>query len=97
MVEQDSEDRWCQTDQEVRRNLPPGVKLVCTLRGHTDTIGRIAWSPDGRILASPSVDKTIRLWEAETGKHLLTLEGHKDGVTSVAFDSLGNTLISGSR
>ena len=54
-------------------NLPPGVKLVYTLRGHTGWIGRIAWSPDGRILASPSGDNTIRLWDAETGEFLRTL------------------------
>ena len=43
-----------QADDEVRKNLPPGVKLVRTLRGHTGWIGRIAWSPDGRMPASPS-------------------------------------------
>jgi WD40 repeat protein len=50
------------------RELPRGVKLVRTLRGHTGTIGRIAWSPDGRTLASPSHDKTIRIWDVETGE-----------------------------
>ncbi len=62
--------------QDAAPPLPPGVKLVCTLRGHTDCIGRIAWSPDGRMLASPSDDKTIRLWDAETGQCLRTLTGH---------------------
>lgn len=57
-----NEIRWQRADDEVRKNLPPGVKLLRTLRGHTDTIGRIAWSPDGRLLASPSADGTIRLW-----------------------------------
>src|SRR5436853_1628031 len=49
--------------------LPAGVKLVRTLRGHTNWIGRIAWSPDGRMLASPSEDRTIRLWDTTTGEY----------------------------
>lgn len=43
----DSDDQWRRADEEVRKNLPPGVKLVRKLRGHTDYVGRIAWSPDG--------------------------------------------------
>ena len=92
----ESTEKWRRADDEVRKNLPPGVKLVRTLRGHTDFIGRIAWSPDGRMLASPSDDNTIRLWDAETGECLRTLEGHKEGVNSVAFDPAGRTLASGS-
>ncbi|MEP6669453.1 MAG: TIR domain-containing protein [Chthoniobacter sp.] len=86
-----------QADDEVRKNLPQGVKLVRTLRGHTGFIGRIAWSPDGRLLASPSQDNTIRLWDAATGECLRTLNGHADAVYSVAFDPTNDTLISGSK
>lgn len=80
----------------MRQKLPPGVKLVRTLRGHKSWIGRIAWSPDGRMLASPSEDRTIRLWDAETGECLRTLTGHTQMVFSVAFDRSGGTLASGS-
>lgn len=65
--------------------LPPGVKLLRTLRAHLEEVGRIAWSPDGRVLVSPS-DETIRLWNAETGEFLRNLTGHGGAVWSVAFD-----------
>ena len=96
MAKRTQEEQWRRADEEVRKNLPPGVKLVRTLRGHTGSIGRIAWSPDGRMLASPSWDNTIRLWDAETGECLRTLKGHKDSANSVAFDPTGHTLASGS-
>lgn len=75
--------------------LPLGVKLVHTLKGHTGEIGRIAWSPDGQMLASPSMDKLIHLWDVQTGKLLHTLYGHTESVLAVAFDPTGRTLASG--
>jgi uncharacterized protein with WD repeat len=75
---------------------PPGLKLRNTLRGHTDWIGGIAWSPDGRVLASPSGDRTIRLWDAATGALVRKLEGHSERVFSVAWSPDGRTLASGS-
>ena len=42
------------TDKSVEGQPPPGFKLRHTLRGHEGDIGRIAWSPDGRMFASPS-------------------------------------------
>ena len=43
----------------------------------------MAFSSDGRTLASGSYDDTIRLWEVSTGRHLRTLTGHTDTVRSV--------------
>jgi WD40 repeat protein len=70
------------------------VTLRHTLRGHTGPIGRLAWSPDGRTLASPSADGTIRLWSAETSECLRVLKTDEFGVNGVAFDPTGSMLAS---
>ncbi len=74
--------------------LPRGVKLLRSLRGHTGAIGRIAWSPDGKILATPSFDRTICLWDAHSGERLSTIELDCP-VFAVAFHPDG-TLVGGS-
>jgi hypothetical protein len=65
-----------------------------TLRGHTDVILRLSWSPDGRTLASTSVDRTIRLWDWEQKTLKATLSGHTQGVNEVAWDPSGRWLAS---
>ncbi len=83
-------------NESTQGQLPPGFKLRHTLRGHEDKISRIAWSPDGRFLASPSFDHTIRIWDAQTGELCRTLTRHPGGVFSVAWSPDGRTLASGS-
>ena len=44
---------------EVGKEVVPGMRLRCICRGHQGTIGRIAWSPCGQFIASPSQDKAV--------------------------------------
>ena len=68
---------------------------TATLEGHTEAVSSIAFSPDGTILSSGSLDDTILLWDVATGNATL-LEGHTDNVFSVAFSPDGMLLSSGS-
>jgi tetratricopeptide (TPR) repeat protein len=66
------------------------------LQGHTGMVLSVAWSPDGKTLASGSGDHNVKLWEAATGKLLSTLQEHTDIVRSIAWSPDGKTLASGS-
>ena len=66
------------------------------LKGHTGDVTSVSFSPDGQMLASGSVDKTVRVWDVNTGVLLNTLIGHTDMVTSVSFSPDGQMLTSGS-
>ena len=71
-------------------------RCVHTLPGHSSFVNSLAISPDGKILASGSWDKTIKVWELETGELIGTLTGHSDRVNSVAINWDGTMLASGS-
>lgn len=67
-----------------------------TLEGHTNFLMSLAFSPDGRILGSASIDHTVRLWDPTTRKLLRTLP-HQEQVFALAFSPDGRTLATGDR
>ncbi|KAB0241844.1 hypothetical protein EZJ55_16060 [Microcystis aeruginosa EAWAG127a] len=66
------------------------------LVGHNGSVNSVSFSSDGKTLVSGSRDKTIKLWNVETGKEIRTLKGHDSYVLSVNFSPDGKTLVSGS-
>ncbi len=99
---------------ELLRTCPPALRSwewhylkrqvhpnLMTLRGHTNQVSCLAYSPDGKRIASGAwCEKNpgeFKLWDAADGRELLELKGHSDLVSSVAFSPDGKVLASGSR
>ena len=82
--------------QIVDGGQPCWPNLQLTIRGHDDWVIFVTFSPDGKRIASGSWDKTICLWDTETGLQLGNpLTGHTDPVYSVVFSPDGQRVVSG--
>lgn len=77
--------------------LPTGFTLRHTLKANNRAITRIAWSPDGRMLASASYDQKVRIWDAETGQQIEELYGYSGSVFTVCITPDGRFAISASK
>jgi WD40 repeat protein/serine/threonine protein kinase len=69
---------------------------LLTLKGHTGWVTSLGYSPDGNRIVSGSLDKSLKVWDAVTGKETLTLKGHSATVNSVAYSPDGKLIVSGS-
>ena len=85
------------------RDVETGAKII-TLKGHDATIRRMAFSPDGSMLAAadgaesgnPQANRTVPIWDVVTGDLVMTLTGHTDHVSAVAYSPDGRRLATGS-
>jgi WD40 repeat protein len=77
--------------------LPPGV--ISVLKGHTEAVYAVAFTPDGKYVVTASFDKTLKVWETDTGKEFKTFggtAGHQNLVLCVAISPDGTLVASGS-
>ena len=72
-------------------------RTIGVFEGHTDGVNSVAFSRDSKHIVSGSRDKTIRVWDAETGEVVIgPLKGHTNSVTSVAFSQDSKHIVSSS-
>jgi dipeptidyl aminopeptidase/acylaminoacyl peptidase len=97
--------RWAQSSALRLWELATG-KEICQIKGHQNAAAEIAWSPDGRLLASgerrrypdqPIADQTIRLWDSATGKEVARFGGFRTDVMALSFSQDGKRLAAGLR
>jgi len=71
-------------------------KVLTANVGHGGAVTSVAFSPNGKYIASASADYTIKLWNSQSGQEIRTFIGHESAVTSIAFSPDGKYIVSGS-
>lgn len=69
---------------------------IYTYSGHTKGVSTVAWAPDGKRIASGSVDTTVQIWDSPHGGNVFTYSGNSGGVVSLAWSPDGYYIASGS-
>ncbi len=81
----------------IHNTLAQKSSTLYTYGGHSFSVEAIAWSPNGKRIASASIDGTVRVWDALTGGHVITYHGHTAAVNAVAWSLDGKHIASASR
>ncbi|XP_039266898.2 notchless protein homolog 1-like [Styela clava] len=71
-------------------------KCLTRMTGHQAVVNDVRFSPDGRIIASASFDKSIKIWDGKVGKYLASLRGHVGPVYQISWSADSRLLVSGS-
>uniref|UniRef100_A0A669BKF5 Notchless protein homolog 1 n=1 Tax=Oreochromis niloticus TaxID=8128 RepID=A0A669BKF5_ORENI len=71
-------------------------KPLARMTGHSALVNEVLFSPDTRLLASASFDKSVKIWDGRTGKYLMSLRGHVASVYQIAWSADSRLLVSGS-
>jgi hypothetical protein len=75
--------------------IKTGISWPHAQTRHTDSVSAVAVSPDGRFIVSGSHDRTVKVWDAQSGALLRSLEGHTDSVSAVTVSPDGRFIVSG--
>ena len=99
---EDSEEKVDKSPAQAADKQKPTAKKsvesreTLTLKGHSDIVASVSFSPDGKRIVSGSFDNSLKVWDAQTGQETLTLKGHSGSVLSVSFSPDGKRIVSGS-